>query len=74
MIDPAVLGAEGRLVKCSKCDNTWVETQPEELRPEAPAPADALQDAPEPSDQLGDMPSEEDDYEDMLSAVAPEDE
>lgn len=48
MIDPAVLGAEGRLVKCSKCDNTWVETQPEDSSAEAPAPVDALEDAPEP--------------------------
>jgi len=37
MIDPAVLGAEGRLVKCTKCENTWVETPPQELLAEAPA-------------------------------------
>ncbi len=40
LIEPTVLGAEGRTVRCSKCDNTWVQMQADD----AAAPDEATED------------------------------
>jgi predicted Zn finger-like uncharacterized protein len=40
LIEPTVLGTEGRMVRCSKCDNTWVQTPVED----AADPVEAAED------------------------------
>jgi predicted Zn finger-like uncharacterized protein len=39
LIDPTVLGTEGRMVRCSNCDNSWVQIPPEDQAPPEPVPA-----------------------------------
>ncbi len=47
LIDPAVLGTDGRMVRCSKCENTWVQ-KPAENAGDTPEPGPEA--APDPID------------------------
>ena len=49
LIDPTVLGAEGRTVRCSNCDNSWVQLPPEDQAPPEPMP-EPTEPMPEPTE------------------------
>lgn len=51
LVNPAALGAEGRVVRCARCSHTWHQTAPKEARPtvpDYPARPDIEDERPEP--------------------------
>jgi predicted Zn finger-like uncharacterized protein len=60
MIDPGRLGAEGRVVRCAGCKETWF-VAPETEEPEAAAPIDDNPDVPTPDVSTPDVPATEED-------------
>lgn len=44
VVDPAAIGPSGRTVRCSRCEHTWAEPPPEELRRPVPPPLPPLGD------------------------------
>ncbi len=60
MIEAEVLGAEGRVVKCTRCENTWLGKLPDQS--EEPDPFDtapAPEEPPEPSEAATEAATEE---------------
>jgi predicted Zn finger-like uncharacterized protein len=66
-LDPVQLGAEGRMVRCTQCRNTWRQTLPEGFvasaaeAPDTAAPAAPAEPAAEPPEWMMDEEKPEDD-------------
>jgi predicted Zn finger-like uncharacterized protein len=65
LVDPAALGASGRMVRCARCGHTWRQAPP----PDAPPVADAPPPAAAPARAESPSPSQP---KDAAPAVAPD--
>lgn len=56
LVDPALIGLDGREVRCAKCGHQWVQMPPDEV-PEAPPPLQPeIRSVPEDQEPTGDAP------------------
>jgi len=71
LIDPALIGPDGREVRCAKCSHQWIEKLPPDQPPPVlePEPAAAPDQAPE-TETEAEQEAEEVTYETNLPAVA----
>lgn len=56
LVDPALIGPDGREVRCAKCGHQWVQMPPDEV-PEPPPPLQPeIRSVPEDQEPIGDTP------------------